>query len=288
MKQIPVNSLPKGDHELKVLSLGQFTPYDFQKAHRHSYFEFFIFEKGGGLHFIDFVEYPIHDYAVHIVFPQQIHLVRRSETSSGSIIICSKHFMNLIGQFFYPQLVQNNYTAPCLQFGVKEFNAIKQIAAHLQEEMKTDNILSYNLVQNYTSILLTHCIRHTAGKLTEEVQNQNYSVHEWEVYKRFSELLEAHFLEKPSVAFYAAELAMTPKVLNKCIRKVVGKTAVALLQEKTLMEAKRLLLNTEEHIKEIAYKLNFKDSSYFTRFFARQEAMTPKEFKTFWEQKYHS
>ncbi|MES2479854.1 MAG: helix-turn-helix transcriptional regulator [Bacteroidota bacterium] len=288
MNQIPLNNLPKGDNELKVIPLGHFTPYDYFKPHRHSYFEFFVFEKGGGSHFIDFVEYPILDCSVHIVFPQQIHLVKRNERASGSIIICSKHFMNLLGKFFYPQLEQNTHNAPCLSFETEIFSILKKIISDLETESKQSSVLSYNLTQNYTSIFLSHCIRKSAAIIQEELQTPNYSQHDWEVYTKFDGLVEQYFMEKATVAFYAQKMAMTAKVLNNCIRKVIGKTAVELLQEKTLIEAKRLLLHSDESIKEIAYKLNFKDSSYFTRFFTKYENQTPKEFKQYWEQKYHS
>jgi AraC family transcriptional activator of pobA len=288
MKDIPVNMLPKGDSELKVIPLGHVTPYDFQKPHRHSYFEFFVFEKGGGKHFIDFAEHPIRDHSVHIVFPQQVHMVSREPGSTGAIIICSRNVMNLLGKFFFPQLLQNNYTAPCLSFSKKDFEPLMQTIMNLKEELQSNTILSYNLAQNYTSIFLTHCIRHRAAVLQEETPNFNYSHHDWEVYKSFVDLLEQNFMDKAQVSFYAASLAATPKVLNNSIRRVSGKTAVELLQERSLLEAQRLLLNSKESIKEIAYKLGFQNSSYFTRFFVKLAGLTPGAFRLCWEQRYRS
>lgn len=288
MNDIPVNSLPKGDSELKVIPLGHLTPYDFRKPHRHAYFEFFLFEKGGGKHFIDFVEHAIPDYSVHIVFPQQVHQVNRLSRSTGFIILCSRNVMNMLGKFFFPQLLQNNYTAPSLTFDSKDFAILKQTVLHLQEELRSDTVLSYNMAQNYMSIFLTHCIRHRAAILQDEVSGFSYSRHDWEVYKNFIDLLEQHFMDKAQVSFYAAALAVTPKVLNNSIRRVTGKTVVELLQERSLLEAQRLLLNGEESIKEIAYKLGFQNNSYFTRFFVKHTSHTPSEFKQVWEEKYNS
>ncbi|HTN18065.1 MAG TPA: helix-turn-helix transcriptional regulator [Chitinophagaceae bacterium] len=288
MNDIPVNSLPKGDHELKVIPLGHLTPYDFRKPHRHAYFEFFLFEKGGGNHFIDFVEYTIPDHSVHIVFPQQVHQVNREPGSTGFIILCSRNVMNILGKFFFPQLLQNNYTAPSLTFGKEDFARLKQTVLSLQEELRSDTILSYNMAQSYTSIFLTHCIRHRAAVLQDELPGLSYNRHDWEVYKGFVDLLEQNFMDKAQVSFYAASLASTPKVLNNSIRKVSGKTAVELLQERSLLEAQRLLLNGEESIKEIAYKLGFQNNSYFTRFFVKHTGHTPSAFKQLWEEKYNS
>lgn len=289
MKKIPVNALPANAHELKVMPLGDFTPYDFARPHRHEYFEFFIFDSGGGSHFIDFIEYPIQDQSVHIVFPQQIHLVKRTAQAKGHVMICSRHFMNLLGKIYYTQLLNHNYTAPTLGFDSAAFTELRHTSLKLEQELlHQDSLLSSQLAQNYLSIFLSECIRRTAAGKNDEVAHSSYSQHDWAMYKRFSELMDEHFLDKQSVAFYAATLAVSPKVLNNCIKKVVNKTCVELIQERSLLEAKRLLLYTDESIKEIAFALNFKDSSYFTRFFTLKENKTPKAFKAYWEEKYHS
>lgn len=288
MKQIPVNSLPKGDKELKVLPLGHFTPYDFQRPHRHTYFEFFLFEKGGGSHFIDFKEYPIADYSVHIVFPQQIHLVKRKEGSLGSIILCSRHYMNLLGTFYFTQLLQHAHAHPCLQFTPQQFAALMDEVLRLYDELQEVSELSYRLSQSYTSIFLSHCIRQAATGAINGRSSIAGSDHDRDIYRRFCDLVEPRFIDKAGVSFYAGALAMSPKALNSALGRVTGKTAVELIQERMLVEAKRLLLHTGDSIKEIAFQLNFKDNSYFTRFFIRQEGCTPKDFRAYWEEKYHS
>lgn len=288
MKQIPVNSLPKGDKELKVLPLGHFTPYDFLRPHRHTYFEFFLFEKGGGSHFIDFKEYSITDCSVHIVFPQQIHLLKRREGSNGSIILCSRNYMNLLGNFYFSQLLQHTYGSPCLRFSREEFSDMMEDVVRLYGELQEHSELSYNLARSYTSIFLSRCIRQAGAAHTNTDGPVVNSEHDRDLYRRFNDLLEAHFMEETNVAFYTTELAITPKVLNNCLGRLLGKTAALLIQERISVEAKRLLLHTDESIKEIAFRLNFKDSSYFTRFFTRQEGRTPKDFRAYWEEKYHS
>jgi AraC-like DNA-binding protein len=46
-----------------------------------------------------------------------------------------------------------------------------------------------------------------------------------------------------------------------------------------LLEAKRLLVNLDLNIAEIADRLNFNDNSYFTKFFKKYTALTPEEFR---------
>jgi AraC family transcriptional regulator, transcriptional activator of pobA len=287
MDQIPVSKLKKEDKELQIIPLGDEMPYDFKKPHRHDYFEFFVFSEGGGSHFLDFVEYPIVKNSIHIVFPTQIHLLKRAG-ARGKIVICQKDFMNLLSRAYSAQLYQQYFASPFIVFQEDHFQEISRIILTLDAELKEARPLSTEVCRNYMSIFITWCIRQQAEKPTTEVTNLPYSQHQMEMYRRFMGLLEEHFLEKPNVAFYASQLTVTPKVLNNCISKVTGKTCTELVQERTLVEAKRLLLYSDESSKEIAYTLNFKDSSYFTRFFTKMEGKTPKEFKAFWEAKYRS
>lgn len=288
MTQVPVNTINKEEHQVQIIPLGDEMTYDFKRPHRHEYFEFFIFRKGGGSHFIDFVEHKIFENSVHIVFPSQIHLLKRSG-ARGLIIICRKEFMNSLNKLFYTQLFQNNYTAPCLSFTPEKTESITQLVHSLQEEIKTEKMLATELARSYLTIFLSFCIRNHEGISNFSAGTAAiYFPHDLEVFQRFNLLLEKHYLDKQNVTFYAGEMAMTPKALNNCIKKVTGKTCIELVQERTLTEAKRLLLYTDESSKEIAYTLNFKDNSYFTRFFTKLQGQTPLAFKSYWEEKYHS
>jgi AraC-like DNA-binding protein len=136
------------------------------------------------------------------------------------------------------------------------------------------------------ALFLGHCIREFGQSPAANAQSHN--PHHLEVYRQFSILLETHFDARHSVSFYAGELNITSKVLNNCMRAITGRTTIELIQDRTLTEAKRLLLFTGESSKEIAWTLAFKDCSYFTRFFKKLEGRTPGEFKAYWEEKYHA
>jgi len=46
-----------------------------------------------------------------------------------------------------------------------------------------------------------------------------------------------------------------------------------------MLEAKRLLIYTTKQIKEIAYEVGFEDIQTFSRFFKRNEGISPSEYK---------
>ena len=74
-------------------------------------------------------------------------------------------------------------------------------------------------------------------------------------------------------------LYITHNQLNAVCNNCLGRTAGELIREKIVLEAKRLLVNTDLSISEIADKLNFNDRSYFTKFFKKYTNVTPEEFK---------
>ncbi len=67
---------------------------------------------------------------------------------------------------------------------------------------------------------------------------------------------------------------------------ITDTNASDLIHDRIILEIKRLLIHTDLTNKEIAYRLNFEDTSYFNRFFRKREGMTPSTFRTVVLKKY--
>jgi AraC-like DNA-binding protein len=64
----------------------------------------------------------------------------------------------------------------------------------------------------------------------------------------------------------------------------MGASAGDLIRERVLLEAKRLLANSDLMISQIAETLNFEDNAYFTRFFKKYLGTTPEGFRAAYAQ----
>lgn len=96
---------------------------------------------------------------------------------------------------------------------------------------------------------------------------------------RYRALLDAHVRQQPKLAFYADTLGVTPDHLSRCCRAVCGSSALELLHERRLDEARRLLARTAAAVGEVADELGFADPAYFSRFFARHAGLSPQAYR---------
>ena len=97
--------------------------------------------------------------------------------------------------------------------------------------------------------------------------------------QRFNQLVEAHYREHWTVEAYAAALGLSAAHLNALCRRLAGVSALQLINQRLLLEAKRNLVYTTLTVYQVADSLGFSEPAYFSRFFKRATGMTPKAFR---------
>ncbi|MCE8035474.1 MAG: helix-turn-helix domain-containing protein [Halomonas sp.] len=95
----------------------------------------------------------------------------------------------------------------------------------------------------------------------------------------FQALIEAQYRQQPSVERFAEQLGMSSAHLNALCRRLADRSALQLLHERLLLEAKRQLTYTNMTISQVADSLGFSEPAYFTRFFKRNTGLSPKAFR---------
>ncbi|MGP9568782.1 helix-turn-helix domain-containing protein [Halomonas sp. AOP5-B2-8] len=97
--------------------------------------------------------------------------------------------------------------------------------------------------------------------------------------EQFQTLVEQRYREQPSIETFAEQLDISSAHLNLLCRKLVDRSALQVLHERILLEAKRQLTYTNMTIAQIADSLGFSEPAYFTRFFKRNTSLAPREFR---------
>jgi AraC family transcriptional activator of pobA len=96
----------------------------------------------------------------------------------------------------------------------------------------------------------------------------------------FRRLVDGHFRESWPVGRYLATLSTTQHLLAKACDQAFGLTVKAYIDERRLLEAKRLLLFTVRSVEDIGYEIGFHDPAYFSRFFRARTGLPPGEWRT--------
>ena len=275
---IPIHDFLKDDQSsipFKYIPLNTRSVYDTTLPHRHNYYELLFFIKGGGVHTIDFMEFPIKDHSIHFVSPGQVHQLRREENAFGNIIIFSRdQFYKDTGAsdslFNYPFL--NNSGFPVIYLNAAEEADMKisfgQTAAEYNNEQ-----CSLNIIQAYIKIILLKCTRIFENQYPgwKHIANTQFY--------NFRQLVEKEFRLHKLPAYYAGRLNITERKLNEICKAATGHNVSNYITERILLEAKRLLYNSDSRLKEIADFLGFEDPSYFSRFFRSNVGMTAGDFR---------
>lgn len=96
---------------------------------------------------------------------------------------------------------------------------------------------------------------------------------------RFTAALEREFRSGRTVADYARELGVTPTHLTRVCQITMGRSAKALISDRVLFEARRLLRDTQTPVHQVASDLGFTSAAYFTRAFQHHTGTTPSNFR---------
>ena len=163
-----------------------------------------------------------------------------------------------------------------LQLGEDETRKINLLLEVFKDEFESaDNVqgdmLRMLLVRLIIIITRLAKLQYQNAKSLEESK--------FEVVRQFNLMVENHYRTEHEVKFYAFKLNKSPKTLSNYFALYNHKTPLQIIQERIILEAKRLFYYTEKTSKEIAYDLGFEEAAHFSRFFKNLTKQSPSEFK---------
>ncbi|TDS14000.1 helix-turn-helix domain-containing protein [Sphingobacterium paludis] len=243
-----------------------------EKAHKHDFFLLFLIEKGSGVHNIDFVDHPVSDFQIHILFPDQLHKWELGEETCGYQLMISKRIFETFStsmQFSF--LLYQGY--PVIQLSQPLFHDLLFEYESLKRELALLPVY-WDIVYS-KSKLITQLVNREVERKFEAISLYRTNP----ILLRYHALIDYHFKEEKTVTFYASKLNISANYLNILCKNNLQVTALYLIQTRTTLEAKRLLHNTWKSIKEITFELGFKDIAYFSNFFKGQTGVSPRQFR---------
>ena len=245
--------------------------------HKHSFYEILWIEQGTSHHMIDQHSFELSDDCLFFIAPGQVHELDHSEDVKGYSIMFTEEFLSL--GHAQPDLLaglsflENTYSRPAFPVNQNQTANLTTILQSLHQETGRKD-KSEAVIRHLLLAFLFNIQRLMAD--ANQAENDNISVL---TLKKFRKLIEEHYKKETRLSFFAAQLFITVPNLNEISKKITGKTAGELIRERIWLEAKRMLIHSHESVGQIAANLGFKDFSYFSRQFKKQEGISPATFK---------
>lgn len=245
--------------------------------HRHDFYMLLFIQEGSGSHNIDFKNYELQAGRQFFMSPGQVHSWEKIENVKGYALMFTRSFASMT--LHHPDLNKFLFfnTTQYPPFTDLEDHSVVQVK-ELMELMITeyDTGASYRetILRSYLNILLHTLARYYKG-LRTGWENQGGI----QIIRKFENLINENYKTHRSAKDYAELLNLTPNYLNALCKKITGHSSGELIRERIMLEAKRLLVHTNQSVSEIAFFLRFEDNSYFCRFFKKYSAMSPAEFR---------
>lgn len=101
----------------------------------------------------------------------------------------------------------------------------------------------------------------------------------FDLVRNFNLMVENHYKLHHDVKFYADLLHKSPKTLSNAFAIYGNKSPLQVIQDRVILEAKRLFYYTDKSAKEVASDLGFEDAAHFSKFFKNQTSVNPSDFK---------
>ena len=246
--------------------------------HRHTFYHVVLFTKGNGYHTIEFEQFPVKEGQIYFMIPGQVHSWNFEGEVDGFIINFSDELLSSFlsdkdysSQFHFLRGVAKESV---IQLPPIATGAVKKLFEQVIDEVINANGNKKDMICVYLISLFIAVSRNSPSLHAGNVPLQNQLV-----LFNFRKLVNIYYAEKRLPKDYAAMLYVTPNHLNALCNDLLGQQAGELIRERVLLEAKRLLVNMDVNIAEIAYRLNFTDNSYFTKFFKKYTGVTPEDFR---------
>ncbi|MDB2369083.1 helix-turn-helix transcriptional regulator [Octadecabacter sp.] len=164
---------------------------------------------------------------------------------------------------------------------LRDVIAQKELATQLdalERELNSDQPGAQRAAHHQLGLLAIHFERQLSSRTDEPVKTRANTASA-RLVAAYTGLIERDFHSDAGVASYAAKLGVTPTHLARCCRETSGKSALALLNDRILFEARLRLRDTKDPVQKIATDLGFGSPAYFTRAFQARTGLTPSKFR---------
>lgn len=233
--------------------------------HLHGFYEIIWFQKGSGTHYVDFNQYAIAPGTIIFISPGQIHSFDTKHDQEGYVLkICAELFDDFV-------------SLSCVTVQDKDSAALEMLIGAMQEELKKEDSLGHREALHALVKLFVIMVRRSYAEINPSAPNPHKV--SYKAFLNFRKLIEENYCRLHTVKDYASLLNVSSKTLTLYVNECSKYSPLELINNRIILEAKRLLRYSVLSVKEIAFRLGFEDPSYFAKFFKRLVKQSPADYR---------
>lgn len=222
---------------------------------------------------VDFVEYELRPGSWMWIRPGQVQRFGPDLASADGVIVLFK------AGFLAPAIVSAAHMDPPYEQRPltprgRDAESVRRAVEHLTYEYGAMSSLPLGSHAEVLRALLSVLVMRLAA-----VRDDPAPAASRDTFHRFHAAVERDHAVTRRVEDYAAALGYSPRTLTRAALAATGRTAKQYVDDRVLLEAKRLLWHSGLSAKEVAGRLGFDDPSDFTKFFRLRTGVTPGVFR---------
>ncbi|WP_272149706.1 helix-turn-helix domain-containing protein [Tenacibaculum aiptasiae] len=242
------------------------------------FYEILFIEDGQGKHFIDFETYSFKRGSILFIGKNQTHSWQEYRSSNGYIILFTENFL-------YKNQMQFNELSYSYPYNTALYSPITNITNNkhfisflsliklIYEEYRD---VAYQVRQEVLQSLLRTLILKIKSQLpTLEIPNDDKKT----LFIQFQKALDQHMFHTRNAKDYIDMLGCSAHQLNLVVKTFTNKSVKVFIDSMLILNAKRLLADSQYNVSEASYLLGFEETTNFTKFFKKHTNQTPSQFK---------
>lgn len=272
------------DQSVRINSLSEnVKPESFHMgAHIHHYHEILYLQGGKGEMLIDDKRCTLSDQTIYCIWQGQVHEWIEGRQRQGYAIMFKTDFLPAVDantlMVFNSTLFNRVQKINAFPLARNEICHFDSLFEHMLAEYD-QSVPTFGQKQTMQYLLMSLLVKLARKTVEMDRHVQARTKTSLDIFQAFLTLIEQYYQSDVGLDFYANQLGTSSRKLNEIIKDHAGQTAKQLLMKRTLTEAKRLLFHTSTPVKEIAYRLGFKNQAYFSHFFKRQVGQSPQSYR---------
>ncbi len=248
--------------------------------HRTDFHQLFVISNGEGEAMVDFVNYPCTRGTVLHVHPGRVVRWPRPTGDApldAMVLVATAEFVAwspTIDAALSRPFGSVAWALPDLPFRRVEA-AIGELSIDYRETIAESaaNTASIEMLRHLLTACLVRVVRHQSADPVSSGPVR-------ETFHRFERELEVSFRSTRRAEDYAERVGYSLRTLNRVSQAVTGRQAKELINDRVVMEAKRLLAHTDTTASTIGRQLGFDEPTNFGKFFLAETGETPGAFRS--------